>query len=68
MIGENRSKSRKKHIPAELCESLEEAEVFVGAQSAENVYMEKDGTFISIQGSISLEEVYSIIDSLVVDN
>lgn len=33
-----------------------------------NVYMEKDGTFISIQGSISLEEVYSIIDSLVVDN
>lgn len=33
-----------------------------------NVYLEKDGTFISIQGNISLEEVYSIIDSLVVDN
>lgn len=32
-----------------------------------NVYLEKNGTFISIQGSISLEEVYSIIDSLVVD-
>ena len=54
MIGENRMKSRKKHIPAELCDSLEEAEVFVGAQSAENVYLEKE-SYNDLTKNIALE-------------
>lgn len=33
-----------------------------------NVYLEKGGTFISIQGDLSIEQIYTIIDSLVVDN
>lgn len=32
------------------------------------VYMEKNGTYIAINGTLSLEEIYSIIDSFVVDN
>ena len=31
------------------------------------VYMEKNGTYIAITGQLSLEEIHSIIDSLVVD-
>ena len=32
------------------------------------VYMEKNGTFIAISGPLSLEEIYSIIDSFIVDS
>ena len=31
------------------------------------VYMEKNGTYIAITGQLSMEEIHSIIDSLVVD-
>ena len=31
------------------------------------VYMEKNGTYIAINGSLSIEEIHSIIDSFVVD-
>ena len=32
------------------------------------VYMEKNGTYIAITGQLSMEEIHSIIDSLVVDD
>ena len=31
------------------------------------VYMEKNGTYIAITGQLSMEQIHSIIDSLVVD-
>lgn len=33
-----------------------------------NVYLEKGGTFISIQGDLSIEQIYTIIDGLIVDD
>ncbi|MBO5513915.1 MAG: hypothetical protein J5961_04935 [Mogibacterium sp.] len=32
------------------------------------VYMEKNGTYIAITGQLSMEQIHSIIDSLVVDD
>lgn len=32
------------------------------------VYMEKNGTYIAINGPLSLEEIYSILDSFIVDS
>ena len=32
------------------------------------VYMEKNGTFISITGQLSMDQIHQIIDSLVIDN
>lgn len=42
MLGDNRTKRRKKRIPDELCESLDETPEIAGVKSAENIYIEKE--------------------------
>lgn len=54
MIGENRAAVRKKRVPVELCDSLDETPELAGVKSAENEFIEKEN-LKTLTDSIRLE-------------